>query len=227
MKHESCRRIFSLIREKKIKNIRIRIRENTQFTGSSKSWGWRCTSRESYQKRIITRACYVVTCSSRAVNFWLFLQMSHCRNRRMLVIAWYTAIKRNEQSRWPTTVVRVYFIRPEEIRRDVKLSNNDIQDDRDLSNQNDERSKSVTIVGGKILARIEGWFHQGKMIWNNSYIQINNHRIKAYTWKNKTKRIPRRRYKNITVKLKVRDLKIHRIFFKECVYIFHQFLIVI
>lgn len=73
----------------------------------------------------------------------------------MLVIAWYTAIKRNEQSRWPTTVVRVYFIRPEEIRRDVKLSNNDIQDDRDLSNQNDERSKSVTIVGGKILARIE------------------------------------------------------------------------
>lgn len=135
----SCRHIFRLIREKKKKErIWLRIRENTQFTGWSKSWDWRCTSRGSYQKRIITR----VTCSWRAVNFWLFLQMSLYRNRRMLIIAWYTAIKRNERSRWPTTVVRVYFICPGEIRRDIKLSNNDIQDDRDLSNQNDERGNN-------------------------------------------------------------------------------------
>lgn len=64
----------------------------------------------------------------------------------MLIMAWYTAIKRNERSRWPTTVVQVYFIRPGEIRRDIKLSNNDIQDDRDLSNQNDERGNNVAIV---------------------------------------------------------------------------------
>lgn len=82
----------------------------------------------------------------------------------MLIIAWYKAIKRNERSRWPTTVVRVYFIRPGEIRRDIKLSNNDIQDDRDLSNQNDERGnnriankkKGTSGLEGKFWLEIEG-----------------------------------------------------------------------